>query len=116
MGAMNLSDLDNSACNAAMPRQRPQFLVRELSRHGKPIWYWRRAGKRIRLRAEYGTPEFEAEFQAAMSGAPKPTPSKKADQQTGTLAWLIARYRETAVWQQELSAATRRQRTTYFCM
>ena len=30
------------------------------------------------------------------------------------MAWLIARYRETTVWQQDLSAATRRQRDNIF--
>jgi len=47
-----------------MPRPRPPFLSREVSRHGKPVWYLRRNGKRIRLRPEFGTPEFDAEYQA----------------------------------------------------
>ena len=51
-----------------MPRPRPPFLSREVTRHGRPVWYVRRDGKRIRLRAEYGTPEFEAEYQAACNG------------------------------------------------
>jgi hypothetical protein len=49
----------------AMPRPRPPYLSREVTRHGTPVWYVRRDGKRIRLRAEYGTPEFDAEYQAA---------------------------------------------------
>ena len=49
-----------------MPRPRPPFLSREVTRHGKAVWYVRRNGKRIRLRAEYGTPEFDAEYQAAL--------------------------------------------------
>ena len=51
----------------AMPRPRPPFLSRELSRHGRAVWYVRRNGKRIRHRAEYGTPEFTAEYQAALA-------------------------------------------------
>jgi hypothetical protein len=103
----------NSPSNGAMPRPRPQYLVREFSRHGKAVWYCRRGGRRIRLRAEYGTPEFEAEFQAALTGETKPEPQCD-DRKPGTVAWLIARYRETTVWQQELSAATRRQRDNIF--
>jgi integrase len=108
-----LSHIANSACNAGMPRPRPTHLVREFSRHGKAIWYCRRGGRRIRLRAEYGTPEFEAEFQAALHGGTKPEPQRD-DRKPGTVAWLIARYRETTVWQQDLSAATRRQRDNIF--
>jgi integrase len=65
----------------------------------------RRDGKRIRLRAEYGTPEFEAEYQAACNGI-RP---QKAEEAAGTLGWLIARYRETDAWQ-GLSLATRQRR------
>jgi len=96
-----------------MPRRRPQYLVREFTRHGKPVWYCRRGGKRVRLRAEYGTREFEAEFQAALTGEARHKPQRD-DQKAGTVAWLIARYRETTVWQQDLSAATRRQRDNIF--
>jgi integrase len=108
-----LFPIANSPCNGAMPRRRPQFLVRELSRHGKPVWYCRRAGRRIRLRAEYGTPEFEAEFQvaiAAMKSSPKAASSPGA---YGSVAWLIERYRETKPWL-DLSLATRRQRENIF--
>jgi integrase len=94
-----------------MPRPRPQFLVREFSRHGKAIWYCRRGGRRIRLRAEYGTPEFEAEFKAAVDVLT--APAKPASNPPGSLAWLIARYRETTVWV-NLSQATRRQRENIF--
>src|ERR1700722_4393383 len=89
-----------------MPRPRSPYLSREATRHGKPVWYVRRAGKRMRLRAEYGTPEFEAEYQAALATAPRP---QKGDPEAGTLRWLVARYRETNAWQ-SLSLATRRQR------
>jgi hypothetical protein len=35
-----------------MPRPRPPYLSREVTRHGKPVWYVRRDGKRIRLKAD----------------------------------------------------------------
>jgi integrase len=94
----------------AMPRPRPPYLSREVTRHGKPVWYVRRDGKRIRLRAGFGTPEFDAEYQAALTGTLRP---KKGDPAAGTLAWLVDRYRETSAWQ-SLSLATRRQRENIF--
>jgi integrase len=91
----------------AMPRPRPPHLHREITRHGKAAWYVRVGkGPRIRIRAEFGTPAFDSEYQAAVSGAARP--SKNAPAIT-TLAWLVARYREASAWT-ELSVATRRQK------
>jgi integrase len=67
-------------------------------------------GPRVRIRAEFGTPEFDGEYQAAVSGNPRPA---KGAPTAGTLAWLIGRYRETSGWA-GLSAATRRQRENIF--
>jgi integrase len=95
-----------------MPRPRPPYLHRELTRHGKAVWYVR-VGKapRIRLRAQFGSPEFGAEYQAAVSGTPRP--NLKGAPAAGTLEWLVARYRETSAWG-GLSTATRRQRENIF--
>ena len=91
-----------------MPRPRAPRLKREISRHGRATWYVRRGhGPRIRIRAESGTPEFEAEYRAALDGAPIEAANKKAG--VGTLEWLWERYRETTSWT-ELSLATRKQR------
>ena len=88
-----------------MPRPRPPFLSRETTRHGRPVWYVRRDGKRIRIRAEFGTPEFDVEYQAACNGI-RP---QKVEGSAGTFGWLTARYRETDTWQ-TLSLATRQRR------
>ena len=94
-----------------MPRPRPPHLHRQMTRHGKVVWYVRIGkGARIRLRGGYGTPEFVSAYQSAVSGKSVPNPQKPA---TGTLAWLIARYRETTAWT-ALSPATRRQRDNIF--
>jgi hypothetical protein len=91
----------------AMPRPRPLHVHRETSRHGRTVWYVRIGkGPRIRLRAEFGSPEFEAEYHSAIGGN---TPPAKAEPSAGTLGWLIARYRETSAWL-KLAAATRWQR------
>src|ERR1700733_11965897 len=90
-----------------MPRPRPPHLHREVSRHGRPTWYVRRRhGPRIRIRAEFGTPEFDLEYRAARDGTPVEG-RKKAT--VGSLEWLFDRYRETTAWS-ALSLATRRQR------
>lgn len=90
-----------------MPRPRPKHLHRQFTRHGKPVWYVRAGkGKRTRIKAPFGTPEFDAEYQAAITGEPlaATSPVKSA-----SLKWLYERYRETSAWR-DLSLATRRQR------
>lgn len=89
-----------------MPRQRPPHLQREITRHATSVWYVRVGkGPRVRIRATYGTPEFNAEYAAAVAGKPI-APTGPAN---GTLHWLWDRYRETGKWT-ALSLATRRQR------
>src|SRR5262249_22912793 len=90
-----------------MPRPRPLHLHREMTRHGKVVWYVRIGkGPRIRIRAAFGTPKFDVEYQAAISGAPR---QKKGAPSVGSLAWLIARYRDSSAWT-GLALATRKMR------
>lgn len=92
---------------SSMPRPRPPHLHREISRHGKPTWYVRVGkGPRIRIKAEYGSPEFEFAYQAALRGE-DPAPGAKVSK--GSLEWLWMLYRQTSTWT-ELSMATRKQR------
>jgi integrase len=95
-----------------MPRPRPPYLSRERNRHGTSVWYVRVSGKRIRIRETYGTPEFDAAYQAALAGN---AVIKQAAREVaaGTLRWLIDQYRDTTAWQ-ELSKATRRQRDNIY--
>jgi integrase len=95
-----------------MPRPRPPHLHRQVTRHGKTVWYVRldRKSPRIRIKAEFGSDEFTAEYQAAIEGRAKPAKGQPA---AGSLAWLLDRYRETGEWL-KLSAATRRQRDNIF--
>ena len=92
---------------ADMPRPRPPHLHRETTRHGKAEWYVR-VGKRprIRFKSQYGAPQCDADYQAAINGE-RPVGGNVA--RTGSLEWLIARYREAPTWL-ALSLATRRQR------
>lgn len=90
-----------------MPRPRPPHLHREISRHGKPVWYLRLAkGPRIRIRGEYGTPEFNQAYDAAIAAKPVEPPTLFSAK---SLGWLIEQYRRSAAWA-KLSYATRRQR------
>ena len=91
-----------------MPRPRPPHLHRQETQHGKTVWYVRVGkGRRIRIRSQFGSPEFEVEYQAALAGVP--TRQSNQHPATGSLAWLVERYRETTAWT-NLSLATRRQR------
>jgi hypothetical protein len=90
-----------------MPRPRPPHLQREKNRHGKTVWFVRIGkGPRTRLRAVYGTPEFDAEYQAALNGEPL---RGTATVRIGSLEWLWMLYRQTGAWTR-LSLATRKQR------
>ena len=93
-----------------MPRPRPPHLHREETRHGAVVWYVRRGGgPRIRIKPEYGTPEFWAAYTAALQGTPAPSKTAK----TNTLAWALDRYRNSSSWA-TLSNATRRQRENIY--
>jgi integrase len=88
-----------------MPRPRPQFLHREITRHGKAVWYFRiNRGPRIRIRAVFGTAEFQAEYAAALAGSPVVSTGIKFNART--LGWLIAQYRQSTAWT-TVSPATR---------
>jgi integrase len=90
-----------------MPRPRWPHLLREVSRHGTVRWVVRVGhGPRTPITAAYGSPEFEAQYHAAIQGEPIPGPPKPG---ANTLQWLWDRYRDSSAWA-VLSNATRRQR------
>src|SRR5262249_47278490 len=95
-----------------MPRPRPPHLQKHVTRHGKIAWYVRLGrGPCVRIRGEFGTPEFDAQYKAAVSG--NSVASNQTGAHAGSLAWLIDRYREVPAWT-SLSLATRRQRENIF--
>lgn len=97
-----------------MPKPRPPYLQRHLTRHGSVIWYVKPPKRaRVRIRGVYGTPEFMDAYQAAMAGKTPRAAKAPHKAPSGTLGWLIARYRETVAWT-SLGAATRRQRENVF--
>jgi hypothetical protein len=52
-----------------MSKPRPPHLQRDVSRHGKTVWYVRFGkGPKTRIKGVYGSSEFEAAYHAAVSG------------------------------------------------
>jgi hypothetical protein len=101
-----------------MPRPRPPRLNRVVTRHGKIVWVVRVGSgddrRRVRLRAEYGTPAFKAEYEAAIASEPEEIATRtKGGAAEGTVAWLIDRYRDTPMWA-AFSPETRREREAFF--
>ena len=91
---------------AAMPRPRKPHLHRERNRHGVHVWYVRKGqGPRFRLRGEFGSDEFNAQYDLAIQGKLP----KRGQATAGTLRWLWDAYRKTDGWK-AFSPATRRQR------
>lgn len=91
---------------AGMPRPRYQYVQREVSRHGKVVWYFRMGdGPRHRLPGEYASPEFVAAWKAHIAGeAIEARPAAKH-----TLQWLVDKYQASAEWK-GLKASTQRMR------
>jgi integrase len=91
-----------------MPRQRPPHLVKQTTRHGKPVWYVRVGhGPRVRLKSPYGSPEFGADYQAAIRGEKAASEPRKPG--AGTLRWLWNQHLNSSAWA-SLGRATQRQR------
>ena len=93
--------------------RKPPYLAKEITRHGRVMWYVRKGKIRVRLRADYGSAAFWEEYMAALAAARRTTDGHVGGAAHGTLAWLIGRYRESEDWL-ILSAATRRQRENIF--
>jgi integrase len=96
----------------AMPRHRPDHLHKEITRHGVVAWYFRQGkGPRVRIRGEYGSDEFKANYQAANSGGAAPQRGPVGP--SGTMVWLTGRYMNSAAWGR-LSPATQSQRANIY--
>lgn len=93
-----------------MPRKLPLYVVRERSRHGAVMFFFRKdKGPRTRL-PDPRSEDFQAVYLRALASV---EPAKRRLVGVGSLEWLIARYRETASYR-SLSPATRKQRDNIF--
>ena len=71
-----------------LPACRLPYLILERTRHGKMIWVVRVGkGRRTRLRAPYGSPEFMTAYHAAIA-APTARRGRRNQPDEGTLEWL----------------------------
>jgi integrase len=93
-----------------MPRPRPPHLQRAESRHGKVVWFVQKrpGAPKIRIRGEYGSAEFMAAYEAAMTGKETP-PVHEIKANKGNLEWAWLLYLQSASWAAK-AVATRRQR------
>ncbi|WP_375633232.1 MULTISPECIES: tyrosine-type recombinase/integrase [unclassified Bartonella] len=95
-----------------MPKPRPPHLVKQITQHGKIVWYVRIGhGKRIRIRGTYGTQEFVDNYKSALAELqglilPKSKTGKLVE---GSFAWLLKQYFNSVHWH-SLAKATKRQR------
>lgn len=88
-----------------MPRPRKPYTQKEITRHGKTVWYFRRGKeKRIRLPGAFGSPEFNAAYDAALSGQPV---ERKARAPRSSMRWLVDQYFESGRFL-NLAAGTRK--------
>lgn len=97
-----------------MPKRRKPYVHRDVSRHGKVRWYFRKGkGPRIRLPGEYESPEFNAAYEQALAGIIETRPAHQPKHRQGSLAWLIEQYRKSAEFQ-SLSPITRKNRDAIY--
>lgn len=76
-----------------MSRPRKPYIQKEVTRHGKIVWYFRRGKeKRVRLPGIFGSKEFNQAYVAALSGLPI---EKKSRAPRSTLRWLVNQYYES---------------------
>lgn len=88
--------------------KRPPFLIREKTRHGRYVWYFRKGtGPRIRIHGDPDSREFMANYAAALAGEVESKPVRK--KQSDSLAWLVSLYKESSAYA-KLSAETHRNR------
>lgn len=94
-----------------MIKPRFPYTLHEKNRHGNLAWYFRlnKTSKRIRLRGDFGTEQFIADYAAAISGAPKSGEIEIAISKKGTLRWLASEWKMSSSWV-STRPTTRRQR------
>jgi integrase len=89
-----------------MPKKLPPHVQTERTRHGKVVFYFRRAAGSPRIRLpDLAEPGFKAAYAAALAGSPIPATRSEG----GTLEWLVDAYKRSAQWA-NLKPSTRRMR------
>ena len=83
-----------------MPRARLPFLQRQVTRHGRKVWYFRRnrSEPRVRLPDLYGSDEFTATYRACLAGQPMVVRNQRQAPKT-KFKGLIELYLKSSEWQ-----------------
>ncbi|WP_336294053.1 tyrosine-type recombinase/integrase [Bartonella sp. CB169] len=95
-----------------MSKPRPLHLVKQVTKHGKIVWYVRIGhGSRRRVHGTYGTQEFIDSYKRALAELqgiipPKPKPGKLIE---GSFAWLLKQYFNSVDWH-SLAKVTKKQK------
>ena len=89
-----------------MTKIRIAYVQEFIDRHGIVRRYFRRAGcKAVMLPGAPGSPEFNAAYERALAGVPKPVTETQ-----GSIAALIAAYYKSEAFTKALAPDTRQQR------
>lgn len=97
-----------------MPRKLPLHVVKETTRHGKVVFYFRIGkGERHRLPGHPNASEFKKAYAALLRGEKLPEREPDAPTAVKSVRWLIERYMESSSWS-AYSPATRKQQGLFF--
>lgn len=73
-----------------MPRPRKPYIQREITRHKKVFWYFRKGkGPRVRLPGVFGSKEFNDAYEAVLNGTPVEAKTKAPK---SSMRWLVNQY------------------------
>ncbi len=88
-----------------------KYVVEDTDRHGNVRIYYRRFGRKVRLRGPVGSPEFLEDYKNAAGGLTKPQKNTPAVGHTpsGSLRWLCVQYYKSAMFK-ELDPRTQKVR------
>lgn len=79
---------------------RLKYVVEDTDRHGNVRLYYRRDGRKVRLRGPAGSPEFLADYRRAAAGPkePKTEKNKVGRVKPDSFHWLCTQYYKSAMW------------------
>jgi integrase len=79
---------------------RLKYVVEDTDRHGNVRLYYRRHGRKVRLRGPAGSPEFLADYKKAAAAPSDAQPRKERAGRVSkdSFAWLCAQYYKSAMW------------------
>ncbi|WP_159964883.1 tyrosine-type recombinase/integrase [Profundibacterium mesophilum] len=79
---------------------RLRYVVEDTDRHGNVRLYYRRHGRKVRLRGPTGSPEFLTDYRRAAAGPkePKSTTKRAGRVRPDTFHWLCTQYYKSSMW------------------